>query len=129
MIVYEEMIAVIIGGAVGALLRFLLSTVINQALPKNYPWGIWVVNILGCFAMGIIAALFAHKHMNSAFLRAGIVIGVLGGFTTFSSFSLDTFTLYQNSMQLTAVFYVISTVVLSILATWLGFYIISSISS
>ncbi len=125
----EELTAVILGGALGSLLRFLFSRFINDLLPKNYPWGIWVVNIVGCLVMGVIAALFLHKYLNSAFLRTFIMIGLLGGFTTFSSFSLDSLTLIQSGQFVTASLYILSTVILSIVATVIGFTAVSAILS
>lgn len=116
-----EMLAVLCGGAIGAAGRFLLSRFVSELLPKNYPWGIWVVNLSGCFLVGVIAACYLQKEVESLFLRTFLLLGILGGFTTFSSFSLDTMTLLQNGEFVLAITYVLSTVFFSIGATFLGF--------
>lgn len=122
---FKEIIAVLVGGAIGSLLRFLSSRAINEFMPKNYPWGIWVVNILGCFVMGIFAGLILHKYINSVFIRTLLTIGLLGGFTTFSSFSLDTLVLAQNNQIGLALVYVFSTLLLTLGAVSLGFYFVT----
>lgn len=123
MILFQELMAVILGGALGSVLRFLLSRSVNEILPKNYPWGIWVVNLLGCLLIGVVAALFMHKFVTSVFSRTFVMVGVLGGFTTFSSFSLDTFSLFQEGEVAKALIYASSTVFISIIMTAAAFYV------
>lgn len=120
----EEVIGVILGGAIGSLSRFLLSRWVNTFLPKNFPWGIFVVNILGCFVLGILAAVLLNRQVLTPFWRAGIFLGLLGGFTTFSSFSLDALTLWISGVYWTAGFYVLGSVVLCLLATALGMWLV-----
>ena len=120
MILMEEIIAVLMGGAIGSLLRFVFSQWVNQLLPKNFPWGILFVNVLGCFVIGLLAGLLVGRYELTAFWRAGIFIGLLGGFTTFSSFSLDTITLIQSGAMGTAVVNVVASLVFSLLATAFG---------
>ena len=120
MIATREVIAVLLGGGIGALLRFLLSRVINEALPKNFPWGILFVNIIGCLLIGFLAAILVGKVTMSPFWRAGIFIGFLGGFTTFSSFSLDTISLLQTQAYGAATANIVASLVFSLLATAVG---------
>jgi CrcB protein len=95
MILFEEILAVLIFGAVGAFLRLVASRWVSELMPRYFPWGILTVNIIGSFVMGLLTGLLLHKTGISPFWRAGLFIGLLGGFTTFSSFSLDTVTLFQ----------------------------------
>lgn len=120
-LIWEEFGVVALGGAIGALLRFVLSMwVQGLSRHKDFPWGIFVVNLLGCLLIGIVAGLLV-KHLSiSPLWRAGIVIGVLGGFTTFSSFSLDTITLLQSGDYLSAGMYVALSVIFGIMATAVG---------
>lgn len=127
MIFSDEILAVILGGAIGSLLRFLLSRFINELLPKNFPWGIWAVNITGCLVMGIVAALFMHKYVHSTFLRTFVMVGILGGFTTFSSFSLDSLTLFNQGQVITAYLYILSSVILCLLAVFAGYTAVSAL--
>ncbi len=120
----QEIFAVLGGGAIGAALRFVLLRCINELLPKHYPWGIWVINILGCFLIGVLAAIYLQKSMMQVyFWRAFFMVGVLGSFTTFSSFSLDTVLLLQQGEWITAMIYVCSSVLLCVAATFLGFFV------
>lgn len=121
MILFEEFVAIVLGGALGSVFRFMLSTAINEILPRNYPWGIWFVNIIGSLAMGVVAALFMHKYVDSVFFRTLVMIGFLGGFTTFSSYSLDTFFLFQNGEIFKACVYMVTSVVFSIAALAIGY--------
>lgn len=120
MVLVEEILAVLIGGAIGSLLRFLFATGVNALLPKNFPWGIFFVNVLGSFIIGLLAGLLVGRFELTAFWRAGIFIGLLGGFTTFSSFSLDTISLIQANLIGVAATNVIASLVFSLLATALG---------
>lgn len=129
MILMEEVIAVLIGGAIGALLRFLLSRWINEILPKNFPWGILIVNILGCLIIGLLSGLLVGRYALSAFWRAGIFIGILGGFTTFSSFSLDSVNLYYSGEYVAATTNIIASLLLSLLATIVGLAIAKAVIS
>ncbi len=120
MILVEEIIAILIGGAIGSLARFGLSTGVNQLLPKNFPWGILVVNVLGCFIIGLLATALVGRYELSVFWRAAIFIGFLGGFTTFSSFSLDTMTLLQSGAVVAATTNIVASLFFSLIATAVG---------
>lgn len=123
MILVREMIAVLIGGAIGSVSRFLLSSFINEILPKNFPWGILFVNIIGSLAIGILSGALVGRFALSAAWRAGIFIGFLGGFTTFSSFSLDTVSLMQTQAYGTATINVVASLFFSLAATAVGLLI------
>ena len=120
MVLTEEIIAVILFGAIGSLSRFLLSRFINEVLPKNFPWGILVVNISGCFIIGFLAAFLVGRYELNAFWRAGIFIGFLGGYTTFSSFSLDTISLLQAQNYVAGITNIVASLLFSLLATAIG---------
>lgn len=116
----SEIIAVLIGGALGSLLRFLLSTGVNQVLPKSFPWGVLFVNVLGSFAIGLLVGILTGRFELTPFWRAGIFIGLLGGFTTFSSFSLDTVSLLQTGSYIIAATNIVASLLFCLLATAFG---------
>lgn len=92
-----EYLAVALGGAAGSVSRFGVSTWIQTiSRHKDFPWGTFVVNVSGCFVMGLVAAFLIHRFTIGPAWRAAIVIGFLGGFTTFSSFTIDTISLLQQ---------------------------------
>lgn len=120
----KEILVVAIGGALGSVARLLLSRWIQMLLPhENLPWGIIFVNVVGCFFIGVLYVYFQHHLLFNTLWRAGLIIGVLGGFTTFSSFSLDTIVLLQKG----AVFLACSNVAISIVyclsATMIGMWV------
>jgi CrcB protein len=84
-----------VGGGLGASLRFALATWVDQRMPVAFPWGTLAVNALGCFAIGAIATYADEHHVLSPGARLFLVAGVLGGFTTFSTFGLETWELVE----------------------------------
>ncbi len=119
-ITLNQMLAVAAGGALGSVLRFGLSAWIQGFAGRGFPWGTLAVNVLGCLAMGILYALFVSRFADQLVWRAGLLIGVLGGFTTFSAFSMETFNLLEQGETVSAVAYVLASVLLCLAATWLG---------
>jgi CrcB protein len=100
--------------------RFGLSSGVYALLGRSFPYGTFVVNVLGCLAMGILFVLFTERFADSSVLRAGVLIGVLGGFTTFSSFSIETFNLLEQGEAAKAGLYILGSLVLCVTSTWLG---------
>ena len=115
-----QALAIGIGGAVGSLLRFWMSTWVHSFVGRGFPYGTLTVNVLGCLVMGVLFVLFTERFSDSTVLRAGILIGVIGGFTTFSSFSIETFNLIEQGAHLKALANAAGSLVLCIGATWVG---------
>ena len=100
------------GGAIGTLLRFaLVNTSIEYFRQPIFPWGTLMVNLLGSLVIGILAGLNESDLMNPG-MRTFLFIGLLGGFTTFSSFSLETFQLIRQSQIMYAIAYILSSTLL-----------------
>ena len=116
-------LAVGVGGGLGALARYYIAGAIQSAV-TNFPWGIFVVNISGGLLMGLIVEASALKLNLAPDLRAFLTVGILGGYTTFSTFSLDSALLLQRGEYMQAAAYVIGSVVLSILALFAGLWIV-----
>ncbi|HEX4635584.1 MAG TPA: fluoride efflux transporter CrcB [Rhizomicrobium sp.] len=114
--------AVGVGGGLGALLRYYVASLVQPA-GYLFNWGIFFVNISGGFVMGLIVEGSALKFNLSPDLRAFLTVGVLGGYTTFSTFSLDSALLLQRGAYLQATGYIIGSVVLSILALYAGLWV------
>ena len=108
------------GGAAGALLRYVLGFRISLLAGNAFPWGTLFANIVGCFLAGLLLTLVVTRIPLSDALRNGIQIGLLGGFTTFSVFSMDAIVLFDQGLWLRSVLYIITSVVVSLLGAYLG---------
>ncbi|WP_440992648.1 fluoride efflux transporter CrcB [Cysteiniphilum litorale] len=117
-----------LGGGLGSISRFGLSEFIYKIFGKSFPHGILIVNILGCLLIGALAAFFQKERLLEHFLtphfRALLITGFLGGFTTFSSFSLDALTLLQKGEWSKAIIYIMLSVLISMIAVFVGFYLV-----
>ena len=113
-------VAVAIGGAVGAMLRHGVNLASLRWLGLGFPWGTFVENVLGCCLMGIAATIFAAKAELAPEWRALIATGLLGGFTTFSAFAVDTAGMLGAGMTGRAALYFAGTLILAFLGFYLG---------
>jgi fluoride exporter len=111
---------VALGGAVGSIARYLMASRLQTATGWNFPIGTVAVNILGCFLIGILYVLLVARPDPKHELRALLIVGVMGGFTTFSSFSLETVTLAMNGNYGGATLNVVVSVVACLVGTVLG---------
>ncbi|MBT9370173.1 fluoride efflux transporter CrcB [Rhizobium sp. CSW-27] len=115
-----NLLLVAFGGAVGSVCRYLTGILMTRLLGMAFPWGTLTVNVVGSFAIGFLTELVARKLNASMEMRLLIVVGFLGGFTTFSSFSLDTLALYERGATAAALAYILVSVTVSLLATFGG---------
>jgi CrcB protein len=118
------LLAVALGGALGSLLRYFVAGAVQSATWPGFPWGIFVVNITGGFAMGLIVELSALKLNLTPEVRAFLTVGILGGYTTFSTFSLDSALLIERGDYSGAALYIAGSALLSILALFAGLWFI-----
>ena len=125
---------VAIGGAFGSCLRFLLGwyftyhTKTNTLLTgySSFPFNTFFINVLGCFIAGVAFAFFNY-HLNHYNLKTFFLVGLLGGFTTFSAFSLDFLRLFLANQYWQAIIYAFSSLFFSLLAMFAGYYLISKL--
>ena len=116
---------VLIGGGVGAVARYILGTAISERIGGRFPLGTLVINVTGSFLIGLLMTLFTerlHLHPNWRLL---LVVGVLGGYTTFSSFEYETFSAVHDGGKWIGLLNVIGSVTLGYIAVWLGAVIVS----
>ncbi|MCO6186169.1 fluoride efflux transporter CrcB [Rhizobium sp. L1K21] len=116
-----------LGGAVGSSFRYLVGVWALRFFGPGYPWGTFIVNVVGSFLIGVLAEFIALKMNASSELRVLIVTGFLGGFTTFSAFSLETMTLFERGALGLSAIYVLSSLVLSIAAVFAGLALVRSL--
>lgn len=125
----KTVLAIACGGALGSVLRHFVNEGVTRLAGTGFPWGILAVNVAGSFIMGVLVSLFAHLWQPSQAVRALLTVGILGGFTTFSTFSLDTAALLDRGDVPAATFYVGGSVVLSIMALYGGMILIRAIAA
>lgn len=111
------------GGALGALFRFWLSQGVHAVLGRGFPYGTLSVNVIGSLLMGMLYVLLIERMNVSPEWRAGLLIGLLGAFTTFSTFSIETMNLIENGEQFKALINILLSVSLCLTACWLGLVI------
>lgn len=112
--------AVAAGGALGSSLRFLTSVWVQRNWPQQFFMATFSVNILGCFLIGLFSGLFMTRTDIPLELRTGITVGVLGGLTTFSSFSFETLRLIEGGQTAIAMGYLAASLLGGLLAAWGG---------
>lgn len=108
------------GGLVGSVLRYALSGVVHRLLPATFPYGTLAVNVTGCLAIGLLGGLASSRQVIGPGLRVFLFLGLLGGFTTFSTFGYETMTLVRSAEQLRAAANVALHLVLGLGAVWAG---------
>jgi CrcB protein len=114
------------GGFAGSIARFLSQHLVLKYYPSSFPWGTLLVNITGCFLIGLIYALAEKGTLISPEVRLLLATGFCGGFTTFSSFAYENIALMRDGEWLYAFLYIVASVVVGLLAAYLGLFIIKS---
>lgn len=115
---FSTLVQIAAGGALGAVARYITGVATIRLMGHGFPWGTLVVNIVGSFLMGALIVYFAERSATR--LSPFLMTGLLGGFTTFSAFSLDALTLYERGQTGVAALYIAASVVLSLAAIALG---------
>ena len=119
---FSSVLHVALGGAIGATLRYHTGVGVMRALgPQEFPVAIILVNVIGSFLMGMFVVAAAHRGLH--YLSPFVVTGLMGGFTTFSAFSLEAVTLYERGAVVYAVLYVGLSVILSLSALAVGLFV------
>jgi len=116
-----QILVVGLGGFFGSVARFLLSGIVHRLLPPAFPYGTLVVNVIGCLAIGYLGGLVQVRSLLGPSQRLFLLLGVLGGFTTFSTFAYETLGLAQGSEFLKAALNIGAHVTLGLTAAWLGY--------
>ncbi|HRY84232.1 MAG TPA: fluoride efflux transporter CrcB [Candidatus Cloacimonadota bacterium] len=119
----QDLLLVIVGGALGSMMRYLVSLISHYQTTSHFPYKTLIINVLGCFLVGFVTMRFQHHEMLSG-IRLFFIIGFLGAFTTFSTFSYETIILYQAGHIRTAILNIFASTFLGMLAViggiWAG---------
>ncbi len=119
----KSLVIVFVGGGLGSMVRFALSRWVTALHSHDFPWGTLVVNVVACFALGMIIGLADHKQIISPAARLFWTVGFCGGFSTFSTFSNETLYLLQSGFPISMILYIIFSLLLCVGATFSGLYL------
>lgn len=116
----QQLLYIAAGGALGAVLRYGVSNGVHLIFGRAFPYGTLTVNVLGSLLIGFLYILLIERYSLGPNVRAILIIGVLGAFTTFSTFSLETYNLLENGEFIKAILNILLSVTLCLLAAWAG---------
>jgi len=119
----SQIMAIMIGGALGAAMRYLVSNGFYSLLGRDFPYGTLAVNVIGSFLMGMLTVLLIDRGEIDPLIKLAILVGFLGSFTTFSTFSMDTLVLINEGALSRAFLNMLTNVVVCVSAVWLGIVI------
>lgn len=119
----DKIVVVAVGGSLGAVARYLLSLWAAERFGAAFPYGTLIANVAGCFVIGAFMTLATDRFIVSPYWRLLVTVGFIGGLTTFSSFSYETFKLLEDAQVTSAAGNILLNLVLGFSATWLGMVI------
>jgi CrcB protein len=118
---------VAIGGALGATARFVVTDLVHRVSSPFFPWGTFIVNVSGCFVFGLVAGLGDARGVVGPHIRAFVLVGILGGYTTFSSFTFETMSLARAGQIPQALGNILGQVTLGLVAFWAAWALVQAL--
>lgn len=115
-----KIIMVAVGGGIGATTRYLVSTWAAERFGTDFPYGTLIVNVVGCFIIGVFMTLATERLIVTPYWRLLVTVGFVGGLTTFSSYSYETLKLLEDADIMMALYNLVGNVIMGFFATWLG---------
>ncbi|THU40412.1 fluoride efflux transporter CrcB [Niastella caeni] len=123
---WKNILLIGLGGGVGSIARFLCQKYIYEWYPHPFPFGTMIVNVAGCFLIGLFCALADKGNLLTPEWRLLLTTGFCGGFTTFSTFAYENLNLLKSGQVMYFILYTAASVILGLLATWFGYQLVSS---
>lgn len=112
-----------LGGGLGSTLRYFTSIFVSKYWSSNFPLATFIVNSVGCLLIGFIIGLLEKNQLSDSRLKWFLVTGICGGLTTFSTFGMENYNLFQNNNSLLAFVYIATSIIIGLLAIWFGLFL------
>jgi fluoride exporter len=112
-----------IGGAIGSVSRYLTSLLVNKYWSSQFPLATFIANVFGCFLIGLLIGILEKNNIANSNLKWFLITGFFGGYTTFSAFGYENYSLFQNNNSLLAFIYIGLSIIVGLFAIWLGLFL------
>ncbi len=119
----KTILYIAIGGAIGSVLRYLTSVFVTKYWSSNFPLATFIANILGCFLIGFLIGILEKNNLSNTHLKWFLITGFCGGYTTFSAFGYENYSLFQSNNSLLAFMYIGLSILVGLFAVWFGLFI------